>query len=412
MAKSGLIVGLDIGTTKICAVVGELSDSGSMDIVGIGVSPANGMRKGVVVNIDQAVQSIRQAIAEAELMAGCEIASVYAGIAGDHIIGINSDGVIAIKGGEVTDRDVERALDAARAIAIPMDKSVLHVIPQEYTIDDQGEIIDPIGMFGVRLEVKVHIVAGAVAAVQNIVNSCHRSNLDVADVVLESLASAKAILTKEEREIGVAIVDIGGGTSDLAVFVNDAIKYTSEIAQGGDDITKDIAYGLRTPLADAEKIKIQHSCVLQAEIRPDEYVEVPGVGGRAPTKAPKRLLADVCESRMEEILQAIKSKLEESGYINQIRAGVVLTGGTSLIVGCEELAEQILELPVRVGVPYNVGGLKDSVNNPKFATAVGLLRYGAEQESSGQKTMLGNEEGQGMFEQLFARMKKWFSEIV
>ncbi len=413
MAKSGLIVGLDIGTTKICAVVGELSDSDTIDIVGIGVSPSTGLRKGTVVNIEQTVQSIKQAISEAELMAGCEIASVYVGVAGSHISGINSDGVVATKGGEVTERDIERALDAARAIAIPTDKEVLHVLPQEYIIDNQHEIIDPVGMSGVRLEVKVHIVTGAVASVQNIVNSCHRSNLDVADVVLESLASAKAILTKEEREIGVAIVDIGGGTSDVAIFINDAIKYTGEIALGGDDITKDIAFGFRTPIADAEKIKMKHSSVLFHDIRSDEYIEVPGVGGREPARAQKRMLVDVCESRMEEILVAVNEELKKSGFKAQLGAGVVLTGGTSLIQGCVELAEQVFELPVRLGVPHKIGGLKDSVNSPKFATAVGLLRYGAELETSGQKVRVsGHEGGQSWLEQTLARMKKWVSEIV
>ena len=277
MSKSELIVGLDIGTTKICAVVGEPSENGGMDIVGIGTSPSTGLRKGVVVNIEQTVQSIKRALEEAELMAGCEIRSVYAGIAGSHIKGFNSHGVIAVKGGEVAQRDVERALDAARAVAIPADREVIHILPQEYIVDNQRGIADPLGMAGVRLEVKVHIVTGAVSSAQNIVRSCHRSQLEVSDIALESLASAKAVLTEEEREIGVALVDLGGGTTDIAVFANDAIKHTAVLALGGQNLSNDIAFGLRTPIASAEKIKIKYGCALADLVRHDEFIEVPSV---------------------------------------------------------------------------------------------------------------------------------------
>lgn len=296
-----LIVGLDIGTTKVCAVVGEMAENGLVDVVGIGTRPSHGMRKGVVVNIEQTVQSIRGAIEDAELMAGCEINSVYVGIAGGHIAGINSHGVIAVKGGEVGQRDVERALDAARAVAIPADREVIHILPQEYIVDNQRGIADPLGMAGVRLEVKVHIVTGAVTSAQNIVRSCHRSQLEVSDIALESLASAKAVLTEEERELGVALVDIGGGTTDIAIFANDSIKHTHVLALGGQNLTNDIAFGLRTPIAAAERIKLKYGCALTDMVRHDEFIEVPTVGGRDPSRISRQILAEICEPRMEEI---------------------------------------------------------------------------------------------------------------
>ena len=357
MPKSELIVGLDIGTTKICAVVGEPSENG-IDIIGIGTSPSNGLRKGVVVNIDQTVQSIRKAVEEAELMAGCEIKSVYAGIAGSHIKGVNSHGVIAIKGGgEVTQHDVDRVLDAAKAVAIPMDREVIHILPQGYIVDEQRGIANPIGMSGVRLEANVHIVTGAVTSAQNIVRSCNRSDLDVSDIVLESLASSKSILTEEEREIGVAIVDIGGGTSDIAIFTNNAIRHTGAVALGGNNLTSDIAFGLRTSISAADKIKIKYGCALTEMVRPDETIEVPGVGGRPSRTVERRVLAEICEPRMEEILALVYQELEHSGLKRQLGAGVVLTGGAALIPGCAELAEEIFQLPTRLGYPRNVGGL-------------------------------------------------------
>lgn len=411
MNKSALIVGLDIGTTKICAVVGELTDSGQVDVVGIGTSVSTGLRKGVVVNIEQTVQSIRKAVEDAELMAGCQIHSVYVGIAGSHIMGINSHGIIAVKGGEVTSRDVDRALDAARAVAIPLDREVIHILPQEYTVDSQRGIADPLGMAGVRLEVDVHIVTGAVSSAQNIVRSCHRSQLEVADIALESLASAKAVLTEEEREIGVALVDLGGGTTDIAIFANDAIKHTAVLALGGQNLSNDIAFGLRTPVAAAEKIKVKYGCALTDLLaRGDEFIEVPSVGGREPQRLSRRLLAEICEPRMEEILYLVDQSLERSGYKKLIGAGVVLTGGTALMDGCQELGEQIFGLPTRIGYPRNVTGLKDVVNSPKFSTAVGLLRYGAERELAGQKKFSVRNET-GIFDGVLARMKKWFSDI-
>jgi cell division protein FtsA len=407
MARSELLVGLDIGTTKICAVVGEPTPSG-VDIVGVGTCPSNGLRKGVVVNIEQTVQSIKKAVEEAELMAGCEIRSCYAGIAGSHIKGFNSHGVIAVKGGEVAAKDVERVIDAAKAVAIPLDREVIHILPQEFIVDDQRGIADPLGMAGVRLEVKVHIVTGAVTSAQNIVRSCHRSGLDVADIALESLASAKAILTEEEREIGVALIDLGGGTSDLAIFSNDAIKHTAVLALGGSNLTNDIAFGLRTPMLAAEQIKVKYGSALAEMVRGDEISEVPSVGGREPRKLSRQVLAEICEPRVEEILMLLDQELVRSCFKNSIAAGVVLTGGTALIQGLQEMAEQIFNLPTRIGYPRNVGGLKDVVDSPMYATAVGLLLYGAEKEGAGQSFRIRDAN---VFNRILGRMRKWFTDI-
>ncbi len=407
MANSELVVGLDIGTTKICAVVGEASPDG-VDVVGIGTSQSSGLRKGVVVNIDQTVQSIKKALSEAELMAGCEIRSVYAGIAGSHIKGFNSHGVIAVKSGEVDAKDVERVLEAAKAVAIPMDREVFHTLPQEYIVDDQRGIMDPLGMAAVRLEVKVHIVTGAVTSAQNSVRSCHRAGLDVADIVLEPLASARAVLTEEEREIGVALVDIGGGTTDVAVFTNDSIKYTGVVALGGQNLTNDIAYGLRTPMSSAEKIKIKYGCALAELVRHDEAIEVPSVGGREPRNLSRQVLAEICEPRMEEIFSLVDQEIIRAGCKNMIGAGVVLTGGCSLMDGSAELAEQVFNLPVRVGYPRNVGGLRDVVNSPKFATAVGLLCFGSDMTSDSHKIRIRDKN---LFDSVLSSMKRWVSDI-
>lgn len=408
MAKSELIIGLDIGTTKICAVVGELTSHG-VDIVGIGTSPSTGLRKGVVVNIEQTVQSIKKALEEAELMAGCEIRSVYAGIAGSHMKGFNSHGVIAVKNGEVGAKDVERVIDAAKAVAIPLDREVIHTLPQEYIVDDQHGIADPLGMAGVRLEVKVHIVTGAVTSAQNIVRSCHRSGLDVSDIVLEALASSKAVLTEEEREIGVALVDLGGGTTDIAVFSNDSIKHTGVLALGGSNLTNDIAFGLRTPMLSAEQIKIKYGCALADLVEDDEDIEVPSVGDREPRKLSRRVLAEICEPRVEEILNLVDQELVRSGYKNSIGAGVVLTGGTALIEGMAELGEEIFNLPTRVGFPRNVGGLKDVVNSPVYATAVGLLLFGAEKEGVDASFRIRGDAN--AFNRILGKMRKWFSDV-
>lgn len=411
MAKTDLIVGLDVGTTKICTVVGEASDSG-VDIIGIGTAPSTGLRRGVVVNIEKTVQCIKKSLEDAELMAGCDIRTVYAGIAGSHIQGFNSHGVIAVKGGEVTQRDVDRVIEAAKAIAIPMDREVLHTLPQEFIVDDQRGIADPLGMAGVRLEVKVHIVTGAVTSAQNIIRSCNRSGLDVSNIVLESLASSKAVLSPEEREIGVALVDIGGGTTDIAVFSKDSIKHTSVLALGGHNLTNDIAYGLRTPMMSAEKIKMDYGCAMADLVTQDDVIEVPSVGGRESRRMSKRVLAEICEPRCEEILALVDQELIKSGFKNMIAAGVVLTGGTVMIEGMQELAEQIFDLPVRIGAPKEgIGGLADEVRSPLHATAVGLLLHGAEEEGLHNKVRPFKIRDDSGFDRIVSRMKKWFTDI-
>ncbi|SDN61155.1 cell division protein FtsA [Desulfonauticus submarinus] len=404
---NNLVVGLDLGTTKICCVVGEVTEDG-VDVIGIGTSPSTGLRKGVVVNIDQTVRSIQRAVEEAELMAGREIHSVYTGIAGSHIKGFNSHGVIAVKGGEVSSKDVDRVIDAAKAVAIPLDREVIHILPQEFIVDEQRGIADPLGMAGVRLEVKVHIVTGAVSSAQNIIRSCHRAGLDVEDIVLESLASAKSVLTDEEKEIGVALVDIGGGTTDIAIFSKDSIRHTAVLAIGGTNLTSDIAYGLRTPMGAAEQIKVKYGCALADLVRDNEVIEVPSVGGRPSRKLSRHILAEICEPRMEELLVLVEQELVRSGFKKSIAAGVVLTGGAALIDGIQELGEQIFNLPTRVASPINVGGLKDVVNSPMYATAVGLLKYGAEKIAQGSKFRIRDKN---IFNRVLGRMKKWFSDI-
>ena len=405
--RSNVIVGLDIGTTKICSVVGETTADG-VDVVGIGMSPSTGLRKGVVVNIEQTVRSIKRALEEAELMAGCDIRSVYAGIAGSHVMGFNSHGVIAVKGGEVTQRDQDRVIDAAKAVAIPLDREVIHILPQEYIVDDQHDIEDPLGMAGVRLEAKVHIVTGAVSSAQNIVRACHRSGLDVEDIVLESLASANAVLTDEEKEIGVALVDVGGGTTDLSVFSNDSIKHISVLPLGGANLTNDIAFGLRTPVSSAEQIKIDHGCSLTDMVQTNEVLEVPSVGGRKPRSVSRGVLAEICEPRVEEIMTLVDQELVRSGFKQNIGAGVVLTGGCSLVEGMAELGEQVFNLPVRVGNPQGLGGLTDVVMDPKYATAVGLLKYGAGRDTSDFRFRIREKN---LFRRVWSRMRRWFSDI-
>ncbi len=404
--RENLIVGLDIGTTKICAIVGNLTPDG-LDIVGIGTSPSRGLRKGVVINIESTVESICKALREAELMAGCEIKSVFAGIAGGHIKGFNSQGVIAIRNREVTREDIERVIDAAKAVAIPMDREVIHVLPQEFIIDDQDGIKEPLGMSGVRLEAKVHIVTGAVASAQNIVKSCNRASVNVSDIVLEQLASSDAVLSPDEKELGVALVDIGGGTTDIAIFVDGAIKHTSVLSLGGNHLTNDIAVGLRTPMAEAEKIKKQYGCCMTAMVGKDETIEVPSVGGREPRVLSRQLLAEILEPRVEEIFTLVNRELIRSGYEELIASGVVITGGTTILPGMPELAEQIFNLPVRRGVPQGIGGLTDVVNSPIYATGVGLVKYGS-RNLKVHKFMIGQEN---LFDKVVRRMREWFSEF-
>ncbi len=404
--RENLIVGLDIGTTKICAIIGSLTDEG-LDIVGIGTSPSKGLRKGVVINIESTVAAIQKALREAELMAGCEIKSVFAGIAGGHIKGMNSQGVIAIKNREVTNEDVRRVIDAAKAIAIPMDREVIHILPQEFIIDDQDGIKEPLGMSGVRLEAKVHIVTGAVASAQNIIKSCNRAGVDVGDIVLEQLASSEAVLSPDEKELGVALIDIGGGTTDIAIFVDGAIKHTSVLSLGGNHLTNDIAVGLRTPMAEAEKIKQQYGCSLTSMVGKDETIEVPSVGGREPRILSRQLLAEILEPRVEEIFTLANREIVKSGFEDVIASGVVITGGTCILPGMPELAEQIFNLPVRRGVPRDIGGLTDVVNSPIYATGVGLVKYGSKNlQISNFK--IGQEN---VFDKVIRRMKEWFGEF-
>lgn len=405
--RDNLFVGLDIGTTKICAMVGEATSRG-IDVVGIGTHPSRGLRKGVVINIDATVASIQQAIEEAELMAGCEIHSVYAGIAGGHIRGFNSHGVVAVKENEVREADVERVIDAAKAVAIPMDREVLHILPQEYIVDEQDGIRDPIGMSGVRLEAKVHIVTGAVTSAQNIVKCCNRCGLNVADIVLEQLASAESVLTQDEKELGVALIDIGGGTTDLVVYAHGAIKQTAVLALGGNHLTNDIAVGIRTPTVEAEKIKHQFGCAMTSMVSHDETIEVPSVGGRQPRTISRQLLSEIIEPRVEEMFMLTRRELEKSGLSELLASGVVLTGGCSILPGIPELAERVFDMPARRGIPQGFGGLVDVVSSPIYATAVGLVLYGSKQVMETSKFRVRETN---VYAKVRNRMREWFGEF-
>ncbi len=407
MASQDLIVGLDIGTTKICAIVGEVNDSGGVDIVGIGTHPSKGLRKGVVINIEATVASIKHAIQEAELMAGCEITHVYAGIAGGHIRGMNSHGIVAVKEKEVTQADVDRVIDAARAVAIPLDREVIHILPQEYVIDEQDGIKEPLGMSGVRLEAKVHIVTGAVTSAQNIVKCAQRCGLTVSDIVLEQLASSEAVLSADEKDLGVALIDIGGGTTDIALFSDGSIVHTSVLAVGGDHITNDIAVGLRTPMDDAERIKQKHGCALSSLIDKDETIEVPSVGGRKPRTLSRQILTEIIEPRVEEMFSLVQQEIQRTGYEDLLASGVVITGGATLLKGMPELAEDILGLPVRLGVPQHIGGLVDVVKSPVFATGVGLVLFGKQHE--GQAHFRVRDEN--VYSKVRQRMRSWLGEM-
>ena len=410
MSKKEFVVGLDIGTTKICCIVGEISDSGPtplIDIVGIGTAPSSGLRKGVVINIDTTVESITKAVQEAELMAGVEISTVYAGIAGGHIKSFNSTGIVAVKDKEITEQDVQRVIDAAKAVAIPLDRETIHIIPQEYMINDQDGIRDPIGMSGVRLEAKVHIVTGAVSSAQNIIRCANKAGLNVSEICLEPIASSEAVLCQDEKELGVVLVDIGGGTSDMAIFKEGAIVHTSVLAIGGNHITNDIAVGLRTPQNEAEKIKIRHGCAMASLVKPEETIEVAGVGGRKPRVLARQLLAEIIEPRVEEIFSLIHREILKSGYHDLLSAGVVLTGGASLLEGMPELAEFIFEMPVKRGLPHSIGGLRDVVNSPKFATGVGLVKYGLRNMA---KTRFPIRE-KNIYDKVRGSMRNWIKDL-
>jgi cell division protein FtsA len=407
--REDIVVGLDIGTTKICAVVGEVSVDG-ISIIGIGTHPSIGLRKGVVVNIETTVESIKKAVEEAELMAGCEISSVYTGIAGGHITGFNSRGIVAIKGPEITPQDVERVIDAARAVAIPMDREVIHVLPQEYIVDEQPGIQNPVGMAGVRLEAKIHIVTGAVTSAHNIVKCANRAGLDVCDIVLESLASGEAVLSEGEKQLGAALLDLGGGTTDLAIFSGKNIKHTFVLALGGDNLTNDIAIGLRCPHPEAEKMKKRYGNCVAKNIQADEAIEVPGVSGREARKLPRQILGEILEPRMEEIFSLINREIYRAGMENMVPSGMVLTGGTALLEGVTEIAESVFSLPTRIGTPQGLRGLADVVNNPMYATGVGLVLYGARHQQTEKKKFRIRDRL--IFNRLMNRMKRWFKDVI
>ena len=405
MAKEAknLVVALDIGTSKVAALVAELRADGSLEILGMGSHESKGLKKGVVVNIEATVHAVQRALEEAELMADCKIASAFTGIAGNHIKSFNSTGMVAIKDREVGALDVERAIETAKAVNIPTDQQILHVLRQEFIIDGQEDVREPIGMSGVRLEVKVHIVTGAVSAAQNIVKCVRRCGLEVNDLILQPLASSRAVLSEDEKDLGVCLVDIGGGTSDIAVFTHGAIRHTAVIPIAGDQITNDIAMALRTPTAEAELIKVRQGVALRQLADPNEMIEVPGIGDRGPRVMSRQTLAEVIEPRVEELFSLVQQVLRESGFEELLSSGVVLTGGSSVMHGMVELGEEIFHMPVRVGIPRYAGGLADVVRSPRYATAVGLLLEGVQQVRQGQ---LSRQDGS--VRALLGRMREWF----
>ena len=401
-----MIVGLDIGTSKIVAIVGKRNVDGGIEVVGIGSHPSRGLKRGVVVNIETTVQAIQRAVEEAELMAGCRIHSVFAGIAGSHIGSMNSHGIVAIRDREVTQADIDRVIDAAQAVAIPADQKVLHILPQEFVIDNQEGIKEPLGMSGVRLEAKVHLVTCAVNAVQNIDKCVRRCGLDVDDIILEQLASSYSVLTDDEKELGVCVVDIGGGTTDIAIFTGGAIRHTAVIPIAGDQVTNDIAMALRTPTQNAEEIKIKYACALTQLAGADETIKVPSVGDRAPRDLSRQALAEVVEPRYEELFTLVQSELRRSGFEDMIPAGVVLTGGSSMMEGSVELAEEIFHMPVRLASPQNIKGMTEVVNNPIYSTGVGLLMYGFRQMDLGHTPASRSSQPEPS---VLERVKNWFT---
>src|SRR6056300_769374 len=405
-AQNKMIVRLDIGTSKVVALVAEIDPNGELEIIGMGSHPSRGMKKGVVVNIESTVQSVQRAIEEAELMAGCQIHSVYVGIAGSHVRSLNSHGIVAIKDGEVIEADLERVLDAAQAVAIPADQKILHILPQEYVIDNQEGIREPMGMSGVRLEAKVHLVTCAVNAAQNIEKCIKRCGLDVDEIILEQVASSYSVLTDDERDLGVCMVDIGGGTSDIAIFTEGSIRHTGVIPIAGDQVTNDIAMALRTPTQHAEEIKIRYACALTQLASADENLKVPSVADRAPRELSRQALAEVVEPRYDELFSLVQAELRRSGYEDLVAAGVVLTGGTSKMEGVVELAEEIFHMPVRIGAPQNVTGLSDIVRNPIYSTGVGLLMYGLKQRRSSYRR--GGQNESSTESSFWSKTKAWF----
>lgn len=398
-----LIVALDIGTSKVVALVAEITPDNDIQIVGLGSHPSQGLKKGVVVNIEATVKSIQKAVAEAELMADCQITKVYTGIAGSHIRSLNSHGIVAIRDHEVASVDVERVIDAAKAVAIPADQKILHVLPQEFLIDHQPGIREPIGMSGVRLEAKVHIVTGALSASQNIVKCVRRCGLEVADVILQPLASSYAVLSEDEKELGVCLIDIGGGTTDIAIFMNGAIRHTAIIPIAGDHVTNDIAVALRTPTPAAERIKLEYATLLKQPSNKSKFISVPGVGERDRQDLSECALTEVVAARYEELFYLILAELRRSGFEDLIASGLVFTGGASKIKGCKELADTIFQMPVRVGVPHGVTGMEEVIHNPIYATGIGLLLYAHQQRHERRPELMFKEGMKGMLE----RMRQW-----
>ena len=411
MANDNLIVGLDIGTTKVCVIIGQIGDQSVLEITGVGITPSRGLRRGVVINIDSTVKSIAAAVEEAEMMSGREVQNVYAGIAGGHIESVNSRGVVAVTGKkrEIDQEDIDRIKEAAGAIVIPMDREVLHVIEQEYIVDGQAGIRSPLGMTGVRLEAEVHIVTGAVSSAQNIIRCVNRSGFKVSDIVLEPLASARSVLTEDEKELGVLLIDLGGGTTDMLVHIEGSPYHTEVLAVGGDHVTSDLSIMLRTPNEAAEQVKRDAGCCYLATLdEPDAETSIPGVGGRPPRIITRRELTEIIQPRMSEILAGVRSQIERSGYLSRLAGGVVLTGGGSLLDGTIELVGEIFGLPARIGYPARLGGLVDEYHSPIFATGVGLVQYGASNLGVEQLNMNTNEAG---FTSVWARMRKWFGEF-
>ncbi|MCK5005933.1 MAG: cell division protein FtsA [Spirochaetales bacterium] len=410
MAGEDLIVGLDIGTTKVCVIIGGFNDSGQLEITGVGTTPSRGLRRGVVINIETTVRSIAAAVEGAEMMSGREVISVFTGIAGGHIEGINSRGVVAVtgRGREITREDVDRVIDAAKAVVIPMDREVLHVIPQEFVVDDQGGIKNPIGMVGVRLEAEVHIITGAVTSAQNIVKCVNRAGFKVNDIVLEPLASSKAVLTQDEKELGVLLIDLGGGTTDVLLHLEGAPYHTEVLSVGGDQVTNDISIMLKTPLEAAEKIKVQAGCCYAPLVQEDEEVHIPGVGGRPPRTIMRSELVEIVQPRMAEILGMIREQIDRKGYLNILGGGVVVTGGGSLLTGTAELATEIFNLPARTGYPVKLGGLVEEYYNPMYATGVGLVMSGAARRDVDYMDTSSSEK---TFSSVWDRMRNWFKEF-
>jgi cell division protein FtsA len=403
------LVGLDIGTSKVAVAIGERKENGTLEVIGVGTAPSRGLRKGVVVNLDATVESVKHAVEEAELMAGISIERAYVGVAGGHVKGFNCRGVVAVSGRdrEVTREDVARVLEAARAVSIPQDRTIFHVLPQEFIVDEQDGIGDPVGMSGSRLEANVHIVTGSVSSIQNTVNCVNRAGIEVIETVLDPIAAAEAVLTHDERELGVALVDIGGGTTDLAVFRHGAVAHTTVLPAGGDHFTNDIAVGLRTPIPEAEKIKKKYGCALGTLVADDETIDVPSVGGRKARALSRRILCEILEPRTEEIFNLVQEDIERAGLRGSINAGLVLCGGGAILEGVPEVAEQVFDLPVRRGVPTGIVGLVDVVGTPAYSTVIGLLKYGEKRQPDRERAIAA-----GMF---FGRMggsvRRWLGEL-